>query len=163
MSEEKKMETKSGESLEQRINSEIKASMLAKETVRLEALRAVKAAILLAKTSGASHELTDTDVVKLMQKLVKQRKESAELYTQAGRAELAEKELAESAYIEAFLPKRLEAGELEAKLREIIARVGAHTPADMGKVMGTATRELAGLADGKEISEIVKRVLAGTM
>lgn len=146
--------------LEQRINEEIKQAMLAKETQRLAALRAVKAAILLEKTSGAAHELTDADVVKIMQKLVKQRKESAQLYKEAGREELAANELAEAGFIEVFLPKQLSAEELKAKLTEIIAEVGAQSPADMGKVMGVATKRLAGLADGREISAAVKQLLS---
>ena len=146
--------------LEQRINEEIKQAMLAKEAQRLAALRAVKAAILLEKTSGAAHELTDADVVKIMQKLVKQRKESAQLYKEAGREELAANELAEAGFIEVFLPKQLSAEELKAKLTEIIAEVGAQSPADMGKVMGVATERLAGLADGREISAAVKQLLS---
>ncbi|HIZ15460.1 MAG TPA: GatB/YqeY domain-containing protein [Candidatus Tidjanibacter faecipullorum] len=146
--------------LEQRINEEIKQAMLAKEAQRLAALRAVKAAILLEKTSGAAHELTDADVVKIMQKLVKQRKESAQLYKEAGREELAANELAEAGFIEVFLPKQLSAEELKAKLTEIIAEVGAQSPADMGKVMGVATKRLAGLADGREISAAVKQLLS---
>ena len=145
--------------LEQRINEEIKQAMLAKEAQRLAALRAVKAAILLEKTSGAAHELTDADVVKIMQKLVKQRKESAQLYKEAGREELAANELAEAGFIEVFLPKQLSAEELKAKLTEIIAEVRAQSPADMGKVMGVATKRLAGLADGREISAAVKQLL----
>ena len=146
--------------LEQRINEEIKQAMLAKEAQRLAALRAVKAAILLEKTSGVAHELTDADVVKIMQKLVKQRKESAQLYKEAGREELAANELAEAGFIEVFLPKQLSAEELKAKLTEIIAEVGAQSPADMGKVMGVATKRLAGLADGREISAAVKQLLS---
>ena len=146
--------------LEQRINEEIKQAMLAKEAQRLAALRAVKAAILLEKTSGAAHELTDADVVKIMQKLVKQRKESAQLYKEAGREELAANELAEAGFIEVFLPKQLSAEELKAKLTEIIAEVGAQSPADMGKVMGVATKRLAGLAHGREISAAVKQLLS---
>ena len=146
--------------LEQRINEEIKQAMLAKEAQRLAGLRAVKAAILLEKTSGAAHELTDADVVKIMQKLVKQRKESAQLYKEAGREELAANELAEAGFIEVFLPKQLSAEELKAKLTEIIAEVGAQSPADMGKVMGVATKRLAGLADGREISAAVKQLLS---
>ena len=146
--------------LEQRINEEIKQAMLAKEAQRLAALRAVKAAILLEKTSGAAHELTDADVVKIMQKLVKQRKESAQLYKEAGREELAANELAEAGFIEVFLPKQLSAEELKTKLTEIIAEVGAQSPADMGKVMGVATKRLAGLTDGREISAAVKQLLS---
>lgn len=146
--------------LEQRINEDIKQAMLAKDAQRLTALRAVKAAILLEKTSGSAHEVTDGDVVKIMQKLVKQRKESAQVYTEAGRAELAANEQAEADVIAEYLPKQLSPEELAAKLKEIIAEVGAASPADMGKVMGVATKRLAGLADGREISAMVKQLLA---
>lgn len=146
--------------LEERINENIKHAMLAKEAQKLAALRAVKAAVLLKKTEGEVHEVTDADVVKIMQKLVKQRRESAQLYTDAGRAELAENELAEAAYIEEYLPRQVSQEELEAALREVIAQVGAKTPADMGKVMGVAVKKFNGLADGKAISETVKKLLA---
>ena len=146
--------------LEAKINEEIKAAMLAKEKVRLTALRAVKAAILIAKTDGAAHELSDDAVLKIMQKLVKQRRESAELYTAQQRPELAANELEEASYIESFLPKPLTPEELEEVLKGIIAQVGAASPADMGKVMGVATKQLAGRADGRAISEAVKRLLA---
>ena len=148
-------------SLEITINNEIKAAMLAKEKVRLEALRAIKAAILLAKTAeGASgEELTDTEVIKIIQKLVKQRKESAEIYTQQNRPELAETEIAETQAMEVFLPKQMSEDELEDELKKIIASVGATAPSDMGKVMGVATKALAGKADGKAISAMVKKLL----
>lgn len=146
--------------LEERINEDIKHAMLAKEAQKLAALRAVKAAVLLKKTEGEVHEVTDADVVKIMQKLVKQRRESVQLYTDAGRAELAENELAEAAYIEEYLPRQMSQEELEAALREVIAQVGAKTPADMGKVMGVAVKKFNGLADGKAISETVKKLLA---
>ena len=148
-------------SLEITINNEIKAAMLAKEKVRLEALRAIKAAILLAKTAeGASgEELTDTEVIKIIQKLVKQRKESAEIYTQQNRPELAETEIAEAQAMEVFLPKQMSEDELEDELKKIISSVGAMAPSDMGKVMGVATKALAGKADGKAISAMVKKLL----
>lgn len=145
--------------LEERINEDIKGAMLAKEADRLAALRAVKAAILLEKTSGKAHEITDADIVKLMQKLVKQRKESAHIYNDAGRGELADKEIAEAGFIEEYLPKQLNESEIEARLREIVAETGASSVADIGKVMGVATKKLAGLADGRVISELVKRIL----
>lgn len=147
-------------SLELQINEEIKKAMLAREQVRLESLRAVKAAILLAKTSGANHELSDDDVTKIMQKLVKQRRESAELYSAAGRQELADNELQEAGYIEVFLPKQLSAQELETALRNIIEQTGAKSAAEMGKVMGVATKQLAGRADGKAISQMVRKLLS---
>jgi len=148
-------------SLELTINNEIKAAMLAKEKVRLESLRAIKAAILLAKTAeGASgNELADADVIKIIQKLVKQRKESADIYIQQNRPELAETEIAEAQAMEVFLPKQMSETELEAELKKIIASVGATAPSDMGKVMGVATKALAGKADGKAISAMVKRLL----
>lgn len=137
------------------------AAMKAKETVRLASLRAVKAAILLAKTAeGGTGEVTDADIVKIIQKLVKQRKESAEQYNAANRPELAENELAEAEAMSVYLPKQLSEAEIEARLKEIIAAVGASKPSDMGKVMGVATKQLAGLADGRIISTIVKKLLA---
>ena len=147
--------------LEKQIQADMVSAMKAKEAVRLASLRAVKAAILLAKTAeGASGELTDQDIVKLIQKLVKQRKESAEQYNAAGRPELAENELAEAAAMEVYLPKQLSEAELEAELTKIIAETGASNPSDMGKVMGVATKRLAGLADGRAISATVKKLLA---
>ena len=145
---------------EERINEDIKAAMLAKEAGRLAALRAVKAAILLEKTSGTAHDVTDADVVKIMQKLAKQRKESAAIYSDAGRQELADNEISEAAVIEEYLPKQLSPEELDAELRKIIAETGAASAADMGKVMGIATKKLAGLADGRQISEAVRKLLA---
>ena len=135
--------------------------MKAKETVRLAALRGIKAAILLAKTSeGAGQEISDADIVKIIGKLVKQRKESAEIYTQQNRPELAANELAEAAAMEVYLPKQLSEAEVEAELRKVIAETGASGMADMGKVMGVATKRLAGQADGRLISTPVKKLLA---
>ena len=137
------------------------AAMKAKETVKLASLRAIKAAIMLAKTAeGSTGEVTDQEVVKIIQKLVKQRKESAQQYNDAGSPELAENELAEAAAMEVYLPKQLSEAELEAELAKIIAEVGAKTPQEMGKVMGVATKKLAGLADGRAISAAVKKLLA---
>ena len=137
------------------------AAMKAKETVKLASLRAIKAAVMLAKTAeGATGEVTDQEIVKIIQKLVKQRKESAQQYNDAGRPELAENELAEAAEMEVYLPKQLSEAELEAELAKIIAEVGATKPQDMGKVMGVATKKLAGLADGRAISATVKKLLA---
>lgn len=147
--------------MEQRIQADMVAAMKAKDAVRLASLRAIKAAIMLAKTAeGATGEVTDQEVVKIIQKLVKQRKESAQQYNDAGRAELAENELAEAAVMEVYLPKQLSEAELEAELAKIIAEVGANKPQDMGKVMGVATKKLAGLADGRAISATVKKLLA---
>lgn len=147
--------------LETKIQKDIMEAMKAKDAVRLSAVRSVKSAILLAKTSeGGSKELEDADIIKLIQKLSKQRKESAEQYAAAGRQELADNELAEEKVLAEYLPKMLSEEEIEAKLREIIAQVGASAPSDMGKVMGVATKALAGLADGKTISTIVRKLLA---
>lgn len=137
------------------------AAMKAHDQVRMNAVRSIKSAILLAKTAeGAKDSLEDADVVKLIMKLAKQRRESAEQYTAAGRPELAENELAEVAVLEEYLPRQLSEAEVEEKLKEIIAATGASSPADMGKVMGVATKQLAGLADGKTISTIVRKLLA---
>ena len=146
-------------SMEQQIQQDIKAAMLAKEKTRLESLRAIKAAILLAKTADGSESIADEAVVKIIQKLVKQRKETAEIYRQQSREELAVQELAEAAAMEVYLPKQLSEEELEAELKKIIAQVGATGPQDMGKVMGTATKALAGKADGRAISALVKKLL----
>ncbi|HOK50450.1 MAG TPA: GatB/YqeY domain-containing protein [Bacteroidales bacterium] len=143
------------------INDDIKAAMLAKEKEKLEALRAIKAALLLAKTEkGASQELSAETEIKVLQRMVKQRKESAEIYQSQNRPDLAEKELFEASVIEKYLPAQMSAEELEKVVRDIVARVGAKSPADMGKVMGVATKELAGKAEGKMIAETVKKVLA---
>ncbi len=146
-------------SMELQIQQDIKAAMLAKEKTRLESLRAIKAAILLAKTADGSESIADEAVVKIIQKLVKQRKETAEIYKQQNREELAAQELAEAAAMEVYLPKQLSEAELEEELKKIIAQVGATGPQDMGKVMGTATKTLAGKADGKAISALVKKLL----
>ncbi len=147
--------------LEQQIQKDIMEAMKAKDTVRLNSVRSIKSAILLAKTSeGGAKELSDADIVKIIQKLSKQRKESAEQYTAAGRKELADNELAEAAILDAYLPKQLSEAEVEERLKAIIAQVGASAPSDMGKVMGVATKQLAGLAEGRTISAIVKRLLA---
>lgn len=146
--------------LEKQIQADMVAAMKANETVRLAALRGIKAAILLAKTSeGSNGEITDADIVKIIGKLVKQRKESAEIYTQQNRPELAENELAEAAAMETYLPKQFSEEETEAELKKIIAETGASKMADMGKVMGIATKRLAGQADGKLISVIVRKLL----
>lgn len=147
--------------MEKQIQADMMAAMKAKETVRLASLRAIKAAIMLAKTAeGATGEIDDAGIVKIIQKLVKQRKESAQQYNDAGRPELAENELAEAACMEVYLPKQLSEAEVEARLAEIIAEVGATKPSDMGKVMGVATKRLAGLADGRLISMLVKKLLS---
>ena len=147
--------------LEKRIQADMVSAMKAKEVVKLASLRAIKAAIMLAKTAeGASGELTDQDIVKIIQKLVKQRKESAQQYNDAGRPELAENEVAEMEAMEVYLPKQLSEAEVEAELVKIIAEVGATQTSEMGKVMGVATKRLAGLADGRVISTLVKQLLS---
>lgn len=146
--------------LEQQIQKDIMEAMKAHDESRLNATRGIKSEILLAKISGTEHELSDADVLKIIQKLVKQRKESAELYTQGNRPELAEKELAEMKVMEAYLPKALSEDEVRNILKEVVAEVGATGPKDMGKVMGAATKKLAGQADGRLISTIVKELLA---
>ena len=144
-----------------RISNDIKEAMKAKDKVRLETLRNIKKVFLEAKTApGANDTLTDDAAMKIMQKLVKQGKDSATLYNEQGRADLAEAELAQVAVIETYLPKQMSAEELEAALKAIIAEVGAEGPKDMGKVMGTATKKLAGLAEGRTISAMVKQLLA---
>jgi len=148
-------------SLEQKIMGELKTAMLAKDEKALRSLRAIKAAILLAKTSeGAGGELKEEDEIKLLQKLVKQRKDSLEIYQQQNRTDLAQKEQEEIGIIETFLPKQLSADELRAEVAAIISGAGATSPADMGKVMGAATKKLAGKADGKTISALVKELLS---
>lgn len=145
-----------------KINEDIKAAMLAKEKEKLEALRSVKAAFLLAKTEkGASEVLPPDTEIKIVQKLVKQRKETAEIYQSQKRSDLAEKELFEASVIEQYLPKQMDIEELRTVLKGIIEKVGAKAPSDMGKVMGVASKELAGKADGKMISETVKNILSG--
>ena len=146
--------------LEQQIQKDIMEAMKAHNTVRTNAVRAIKSEILLAKTSGAGAEITDGDVIKLIQKLIKQRKESAAMYAQGGRQDLADNELAEAAEMEGYLPKQLSEAEVEEIVKGIIAETGASSMADMGKVMGPATKKLAGQADGRTVSTIVKKLLA---
>ncbi|MET0392809.1 MAG: GatB/YqeY domain-containing protein [Chitinophagaceae bacterium] len=147
-------------SLEQKIMTELKTAMLAKDEKALRSLRAVKAAILLAKTSeGAGGELKEEDEIKLLQKLVKQRKDSLEIFQQQQRTDLAQKEQEEIDVIEKFLPKQLSPDELKDIISRVIADTGASSPADMGKVMGAATKQLGGRADGKAISAVVRELL----
>jgi uncharacterized protein len=148
-------------SLEQKIMTELKTAMLAKDEAALRSLREVKAAILLAKTAeGSTGELKEEDEIKLLQKLVKQRKDSLEIFQQQNRADLAKKEEEEIAIISKFLPQQLSAEEIKAELTKIIAAVGATSPGDMGKVMGAATKHFSGKADGKTISALVKELLS---
>ena len=146
--------------LEQKIMGELKTAMLAKDEKMVRSLRAIKAAIILAKTAeGAGGELKEEDEIKMLQKMVKQRKDSLEIFQQQNRTDLAQKEQEEIEVIERFLPKQLSADELKEELLKIIEQVGATTPADMGKVMGAATKQLGGKADGKTISAAVKELL----
>ncbi len=144
-----------------KVSGDIKTAMLARDKVRLEALRGIKKEFLEAKTAkGGDGELSDDAALKILAKMVKQRKESASIYTEQNREDLAGEELAQAAIIEEYLPKQLSEEELTAALKKIIARVGATSAKEMGKVMGTATKELAGKAEGKAISAKVRELLA---
>ena len=145
--------------LEQNIMTELKAAMLAKDEAKLRGLRAIKSAILLAKTSGTAGELSEADEIKLLQKLVKQRKESLEIYEKQGREDLATGERQEIEVIEKFLPQMMSEEQVRAELKSIIASVGATSAAEMGKVMGAATKHFAGKADNKMVSALVKELL----
>ncbi|MFC3199415.1 GatB/YqeY domain-containing protein [Parapedobacter deserti] len=148
--------------LQDKIDQDIKAAMLAKDNATLRGLRAIKAAILLAKTEkGPAEELSEQTEISVLQKLAKQRRESAEIYQQQNREDLYQIEMEELAVIERFLPKQLSREEIEANVRQLIAETGATGPKDMGKVMGLANKRLAGKADGKTISEIAKTLLTG--
>lgn len=143
------------------ISEDIKAAMKARDKVRLETLRNIKKVFLEAKTApGANDTLLDADALKIIAKLAKQGKETAVTYTQAGRQDLADAELAQVEVLESYLPKQLSSEEIEAEVKKIIVEVGASSMKDMGRVMGTASKQLAGKADGRVISEIVKRLLA---
>ncbi len=147
-------------SLKEQIDGDIKKAMLAKNQGELLALRAIKSQILLVETEkGAKEELTKEAEIKLLAKASKQRKESAEVFAQQGRKDLEEKELMELAVIERYMPKQLSEEEVKVKVQAIITQLGATSAADMGKVMGLATKELAGLADGKLVSSLVKSLL----
>ncbi len=147
--------------LQEQVMVEMKAAMKAKDTVALESLRAIKSAILLAKTDkGSGGELSEDDEIKLVQKLVKQRKDSATIFTEQGREDLAAPELAQVAVIEKFLPEQLTEEEIEKIVVQTIDSVGASGMQDMGKVMGMVSKQLAGQADGKTISSIVKAKLS---
>jgi len=148
-------------SLEQKVMEEMKQAMKAKDEAALRTLRAIKAAILLEKTSeGGGKELTEADETKMLQKMAKQRRDSLDIFEKQNREDLAAKEREELSILERFLPKQMSADELKEALKGIIAQVGASSPADMGKVMGAATKQLAGQADGKAISETVKQLLS---
>lgn len=146
--------------LEERINADLKTAMLAKDEPTVRGLRAIKQAVLLAKTSGGG-SVTAEDEVKMLQKLVKQRKESVEVYVQQGRQDLANPELEEIAVIEKYLPTMMSEQEIAAVVKEAILQTGASTPQEMGKVMGVVTKKLAGKADNKLVSQLVKQLLGG--
>lgn len=147
-------------SIQNEVMEQIKAAMRAKDTIALEALRALKSAFLLENTSGSGVAITDEDEMKIVQKLIKQRKDSAILFSQQNREDLAEPELAQAKVLEQFLPQQLTQKELHAAIGEIIARTGAASMKDMGKVMAIASKELGGKADGKAISLVVKELLS---
>jgi uncharacterized protein YqeY len=147
-------------SLITQIDQDIKQAMLARQDARLRGLRAIKSALLLARTEkGASEDISQETEIKVLQKLIKQRKESADIYKAQNREDLCNIEVEEMEVIEAFLPQQMERAEIEAYLKELINKIGATSVKDMGKVMGTANKELAGKADGKTISEVVKQLL----
>lgn len=148
-------------SLETKVMDELKNAMRAKDEAALRTLRAIKAAIIIEKTAeGATGEITEAAETKMLQKLAKQRRDSLDIFAKQGREDLAAKEREELAIIEKFLPQQMTAEELQAEVKAIITQVGATSPADMGKVMGVASKQLAGKADGKAISETVKQLLA---
>ena len=147
--------------LEKLINDDIKTAMLARDAERLEALRAIKAAILLEKTKEGATDTMSADIeLKILQKLVKQRKESGDIYKNAGREDLAKKEFLDASIIEKYLPQQLSEEEITEKIRQIVSETGASSVKDMGKVMGLATKEFAGRADNKLIAETIRKILA---
>jgi len=147
-------------SLEQTINADLKTAMLAKDEKTTRGLRAIKAAIILAKTAeGSGGSVSEAEEAKMLQKLIKQRKDSIAIFQKQGREDLAGKELEEVAVIERYLPKQLSPEDLRAAIREVIRETGASGPADMGKVIGAANKKFAGQADGKSIAAIVKELL----
>ena len=147
-------------SLEQKIMTDLKEAMKAKDQAKLRSIRAIKAAILLMKTDGTGQEITEEKEVKLIQKLVKQRKESLDIYEKQGREDLAAVEKEEIAVLEKYLPEQMGEAELTDYLKGLVDKLGASSMADMGKIMGVASKDLAGKADGKAISGIVKQLLS---
>jgi uncharacterized protein YqeY len=147
-------------SLEIKINEDIKTAMLAREKDKLEALRAVKSAVLMAKTEKTGGAIDEDTEIKMLQKMVKQRKEAAEIYLSQSRQDMADAELFQASVIEAYLPTQLSAAEIEVALKEIIAETGATSAKEMGKVMGLASQRLSGKADGKLIAQLVKEMLS---
>jgi len=147
-------------SLVEKINADIKQAMKDKAKQKLTALRAVKAAILLAQTESSDRSMSETDEIKLLQKLVKQRKESYEIYNKQGRADLAEVEKEEMGYISVYLPEAMSDADVEVIVKQVVEEVGASSMKDMGRVMGMVSKKLAGQADGSQISGIVKKLLS---
>lgn len=146
--------------LTEQIDADLKAAMLARDEVRKLTIRGIKKEIIEAKTApGSNGEVSDEEVLKILSKMLKQRKDSAAIYTEQNRSDLAENELAEAAILESYMPKQMTPGEIEAAVREIVSQTGAQGPKDMGKVMGVATKKLAGRVEGKILSETVKRIL----
>tara|TARA_B100000575_G_scaffold129485_1_gene103226 strand:+ start:2682 stop:3122 length:441 start_codon:yes stop_codon:yes gene_type:complete len=143
------------------INKEIKSAMLAKDSVRLESLRALKTAIMIAETKKGAEELNDNIILKIIQKLVKQRKDASEIYLNQGREDLAKEELDQLLVLESFLPEQISNEEITKIIKKIISDLGAESISDMGKVMGKASNQLSGKADGKQISLIVRKLLLG--
>jgi len=146
--------------LEEKINKDLVVAMKAKDEVALRGIRAIKSAILLLKTDGSGQAIDEAREVQLLQKLLKSRQDSLDIYTKNNRPELAQKEIEEIEVIKRYLPKMIEGAELEGILKQIMAEVGASSPKDMGKVMGAANKQLTGKADGKTISEMVKNLLS---
>lgn len=147
-------------SLKEKVQADLVAAMKAKDKQRLEALRAIKSQILLAETSGSDKAITQADEIAILKRLVKQRKESGDIFAKEGRKELAEKEFVEMAVIEEYLPQMLSDEEVEAEVKKIIQELGANSMKDMGKVMGAASKKFAGRADNKLVSSLVKQLLA---
>tara|TARA_B100000927_G_scaffold156570_1_gene126116 strand:- start:1517 stop:1957 length:441 start_codon:yes stop_codon:yes gene_type:complete len=143
------------------INKEIKSAMLAKDSIRLESLRALKTAIMIAETEKGAEKLNDNRILKIIQKLVKQRKDASEIYLNQGREDLAKEELDQLLVLESFLPEQISNEELTKIIKKIISDLGAESISDMGKVMGKASNQLSGKADGKQISLIVRKLLLG--
>lgn len=148
-------------SLEQKINQDLKEAMKAKDQIALRSIRAIKSAILLAKTDGSGTEINEEKEIQMLQKLVKQRKDSIEIFDKQGRDDLAKTEREEVAIIQKYLPEQMDAAAIEAAVKSIIAETGASSMKDMGRVMGMASKQLAGKAEGKAIADMVKQILAG--
>lgn len=147
-------------SLQKQVMEQMKTAMKSKDRVALESLRALKSAFLLANTSGSDVEISEEEEIKIVQKLVKQRKDSAAIFDEQGRTDLAEPEKAQAKILEQFLPKQMSEEELKGVIAEIVSKTGASSMKDMGKVMGMASKQLAGKADGKAISMVVKELLS---